>query len=95
MRILLAALLASTTANAAVIATMETKGGRMYLTDEARQCENGHSGLLVGGNAKPLGLCWLVDDGQVLVTYADGDLRIYPAEAFVLREKAVPKGKAL
>ena len=93
MRVLLAALLAASTAHAGVIATMETKGGRMYLTDDVNKCENGHSGLLVGGNAKPLALCWLIDDGQVLVTYADGDLRIYPAEAFVLRVK--PRGQAL
>lgn len=95
MKTLLAALLATTTANAGIIATTETSGGRLYLTDDVRQCETGHSGLLVGSNIKPMPFCWVVDDGQILVTYADGDFRIYPAEAFLLREKAAPKGKAL
>lgn len=86
MKPLLLALALSAPASAAIVATQTMQSGKMYLSDTKGTCDLGLSGLVVSANIKPIGLCWSVDGEDVVVKFADGDLRIYPMSQFTVRQ---------
>ena len=96
--ILLLLICISSLANADVVATSEmTNGYRLFLFNTKNHCENGYDAMLAGGKTRPLGGCWLYEEGKIYLYYDDKDFRIYPIESFNVRQpvKAEPSEQRL
>ena len=82
-RMVIASLLAFN-AQAAVIATSDNGGGgQIILTDAVCKVSDKMRTMLgYNGEGEVMQGCWFVKDNQVIVVWADGDLRKYPVKLF-------------
>ena len=90
IKYLLAAVLMVITLNAQakVIAEMYNKGGgKIVITND--RC-NDNKNYLAYATSNEIGTlmgCWAYDESFIHIRWYDGDLRSYPIEAWVLKEK--------
>lgn len=76
--------------SAEVIATLKTQTGRMFLTDDDCPNKKIRSGFIASSDRSPLKFCWsyVKDDDEIYVFYEDGDIRIYPGNAFNVNKES-------
>jgi hypothetical protein len=91
--ILLAALLCGASHAEVIASSPNEAGGKILLTDSKGNCEKGRMVMMTTKTGEYMTGCWQAYDDQVFVVYADGASRLYPMEAFSVRQPSTAPQK--
>jgi len=81
-------LLVCCSAEAKIVAeSLNQSGGKMVLTTEKCTNSTGYVAYSVMENNPTLLGCWLNDDDFIHIRWSDGDLRSYPYNVFIIKDK--------